>query len=286
MDSTISRSSVQRLVAVGSFALAIITNFYYLSGRGIAGNHQSEAFHLEYTPFTPNIVFLFFFWIASYLAQVAFLHQLFAGSSDAQKDASQAAYFLSAFNLLHFLWLVLLAHAHFILAEFVVVLNFLLTGALYWSKRTHNLSPPLKWLTIHFAASALPFAWCLFAIFWTGAVAVHAHNLFARIFANIFIWVLYLFPTASLLVFADWGFAFASAFLVWGLAVGQIFVKTFALQWIFALIIAALLTVQGAVVMFATGFKGLLPADTQASIEDGIENVQNAVRGEETPLIN
>ncbi|KAK9382731.1 uncharacterized protein V2V93DRAFT_365851 [Kockiozyma suomiensis] len=286
MDSTLSRSSVQRLVTLASFTLALITNFYYLGGRGVAGGHQSEAFHLEHTPFTPNIVFLLLFWVASYISQIAFLHQLFAGSSDAKKDASTAAYFLSAFNFLHFLWLLLLAHGHFIVSEVVVVINFLLTGSLYWSKRTHNLSPQLKWLTIHFAASALPFAWTLFAIFWTGAVAVHSHNLFARIIANIFIWVLYLFPTAALLVFADWGFVFASAFLTWGLAVGQIFEKTFALQWIFALIIAALLTVQAAIVLFAEGFKGFLPERTQNSIEDGVNRVQNAVHGEETPLIS
>ncbi|KAK9459447.1 uncharacterized protein V1516DRAFT_679943 [Lipomyces oligophaga] len=272
--SSASKNNIQRVAVLLSFGLAAVTTFYYLSGRGIAGGHQSEAFHrIEYTPFTPSVFFVLLYWVAMCIGQIAFLHQFIAGVTDAQKDASRAANFLTLFNVLHFLWLISLANRHFFSALVVMTLSFLLTGTLYWSNRTHNLTPVMRWLTIHLTAAAMPFAWSLFALFWTGAIAAHSHNLFGRLIANIFIWALYVIPTACMITFADWGLGFAEGFLVWGLFVGQILVKTIALQWIFAVIIASLLTVQSGVVLFSTSFKGLIGRERHEL-------------NEETPLIH
>ncbi|KAK9251116.1 hypothetical protein V1507DRAFT_482593 [Lipomyces tetrasporus] len=128
----------------------------------------------------------------------------------------------------------------------------------------------------------MPFAWTLFAIFWSGAVAVHSHSLVGRIFANIFIWALLVVPTTALFVFADWSFGYASAFLTWGLAAGQIAEKTFALQWIFAVIIATIITLESAIVMFAPGFTGM--AHNSNDLQEVLDNVREGSH-EETALI-
>ncbi|KAK9451429.1 uncharacterized protein V1518DRAFT_408537 [Limtongia smithiae] len=273
----------QKIVTLLSFILALITSFYYLGGQGVAGGHQADSFHLESTPFSANFVFLLLFWCAEYLAQIAFLHQLFYGTDDAKKDSLLVTNYLSTFNVLHFVWTVLLAHQHFVIAEIAVALNFLLIGALYWSGRTQHLEPPLRYFTIHYSVSALPFAWALFTLFWTGAIAVHSHDLFGRIVANIFIWIFFVVPSGALIVFADWGFAYASAFLTWGIAVQQILVKVIALQWIFAIVIALVITVEAGVTMFTSGFRGLWHR-SPGSAQDMLDRVM-PVANEETPLV-
>ncbi|KAK9236943.1 hypothetical protein V1525DRAFT_405462 [Lipomyces kononenkoae] len=186
------------------------------------------------------------------------------------------------FNTLHFIWLLFIAHGHFAVALVVAIINFLFISALYWQKRAHTINPPTKWLTIHIGAVAMPFAWTLFALFWSGAVVVHSDNIIAHVFANIFIWSLLIIPTIALLVFADWSFGYASAFLMWGLAVGQFMEKTLALQWIFAFVIAAILTVESALTMLATGFSGL--AHTRDNnFDEVLENVREG--HEDAPLM-
>ncbi|KAK9466746.1 hypothetical protein V1512DRAFT_263320 [Lipomyces arxii] len=277
-----TRVETQRTCVLVSFGLAIITNFYYLSGRGVAGDYEGAAFHVEHTAFTPNVLFLLLFWAAAYFAQIAYMHQLFAGSDDSKKAAGLAGWYVVSFNTMHFLWLMFFSHGHFVVAEVVMCLNFLFTASLYFQKRTQTLTPPSLWLTVHMGACAMPFAWTLFGIFWSGAVATHSHSLVGRLFANVFIWVLFAIPTFALLVFADWGFAYASSFLTWGLAVAQILEKTFALQWIFAIIIATLVTIEATIIMFASGFTGL--GNNNENVAELLENVRREA-GEQSPLI-
>ncbi|KAJ8101720.1 hypothetical protein POJ06DRAFT_69743 [Lipomyces tetrasporus] len=277
-----NRTQTQRTAVLISFIVSIVVNFFYLSGHGVSGDRHNAVFHLDHTPFTPNYYFLILFWAAAYLAQIAYLHQLFAGVEDSRKAAEEVGWFVTVFNTLHFIWLLFIAHGHSVVAFIVVIFNFLFTGSLYWQKRTHMLHPRNRWLTIHIGAAAMPFAWTLFAIFWSGAVAVHSHSLVGRIFANIFIWALLVVPTTALFVFADWSFGYASAFLTWGLAAGQIAEKTFALQWIFAVIIATIITLESAIVMFAPGFTGM--AHNSNDLQEVLDNVREGSH-EETALI-
>ncbi|KAK9365368.1 hypothetical protein V1509DRAFT_571098 [Lipomyces kononenkoae] len=128
----------------------------------------------------------------------------------------------------------------------------------------------------------MPFAWTLFVLFWSGAVTVHSDNVVAHVFAYIFIWPLLIIPTVALLVFADWSFGYASAFLMWGLGVGQFMDMKLALQWIFAFVIAAILTIESALTMFATGFSGLAHP-TASGFDEVLENVREG--HEDAPLM-
>ncbi|KAK9375573.1 uncharacterized protein V1513DRAFT_24644 [Lipomyces chichibuensis] len=276
-----NRIQTQRTAVLISFIVSIVINFFYLAGRGIAGENHNAVFHLDHTPFTPNFFFLLLFWAAAYLAQVVYLHQLFAGNESIRKPAEEVGWYVTVFNTLHFIWLLFIAHGHLVVALIIVILNFFFTGGLYWQKRTHIINPPTQWLTIHIGAAALPFAWTLFALFWSGAVAVHSNSLVAHVFANIFIWSLLIVPSTALLVFADWSFGFASAFLIWGLAVGQLVEKTIALQWIFAVIIATIVTIESAIIMIATGFSGL--AHSNNDLQEVLENVREG--HEDAPLM-
>lgn len=65
---------------------------------------------------------------------------------------------------------------------------------------------------------------------------VHCHDaLVCRVLANVAIWGIVPFAGTFLFAYNDWTVGLATAFLTAGLGVGQFFIKTFALQWIFAL---------------------------------------------------
>lgn len=86
------------------------------------------------------------------------------------------------------------------------------------------------------------------AIFWNGAVLFHVHKLLGRIVANVLVWLLFFIPAAFVVVFNDWGIGITSSVLTFGLGLGQLFTKAFALQWIFGFIISGLLFVLTVVV--------------------------------------
>ncbi|KAK9476857.1 hypothetical protein V1514DRAFT_335597 [Lipomyces japonicus] len=283
----IERAELQRTLAVLAFAVSIVINLYYLSGRGLpAGDDypSSPAFRLDHTAFTPNVVFVVLFWTATYVSRIAYLHQLFAGPAESKEAAQRVVVPFITFDSLHFLWVLFLAHGHYVLAEIVVILNFATSVLQYLASRTTSLSPLAKWLTIHLGASAFPLAWTLFAVLWTGAVAVHSQSIFSRVLANILIWSLLVFPSLVLVLFADFSFGFASAFLTWGLAVSQVLDKVFGLQWIFAVIIAAIVTVESAILLFAGGAIRLGSRSAQA-IDDVLQNVRVEDAQEREPLV-
>lgn len=93
------------------------------------------------------------------------------------------------------------------------------------------------------------------AIFWNGAVLLHVHHLVGRIFANILIWALFFVPASYVVVCNDWGVGYTTSFLTFGLGLGQLFTKAFALQWIFAFIISGLLFVLTSVVAAGWAFR-------------------------------
>jgi len=65
------------------------------------------------------------------------------------------------------------------------------------------------------------------------------HAMVCRILANVAIWGIIPFAGVFLFGYGDWTVGLATSFLAAGLAVGQFFMKVFALQWIFGFTIMA-----------------------------------------------
>lgn len=126
---------------------------------------------------------------------------------------------------------------------------------LYFSHKTFTLRPVGNWLLIHAPLVALPFSWLLYVLFWNGAVWLHIHKTWGRIVANVFIWDFLLVPGLFLLIFNDWAIGFSSSYLMFALAFGQLATKVFALQWIFAFVIAGILVVWSAGSMIIGGVR-------------------------------
>lgn len=83
-------------------------------------------------------------------------------------------------------------------------------------------------------ATSGPLAWTFVALYWNGAIAVGAHNLPARIIANVAIWGILVYGLFFLAAYKDYTMGFALSIITAAIGVGQFFTKVFALQWIFA----------------------------------------------------
>lgn len=132
------------------------------------------------------------------------------------------------------------------------MLNFVNIVALYFEHKTYAIKPLSTWFLIHWPTAAFPMVWLLYAIFWNGAVLFHVHKLAGRILANILIWVFLLIPTFFLVTFNDYATGIGASILMFGLGLGQLFTKLFALQWIFAFVISGVLLVLS-ILAAATG---------------------------------
>jgi hypothetical protein len=97
----------------------------------------------------------------------------------------------------------------------------------------------------------MPLVWTFFAILWNGAVAVRCHNaVVCRILANIAIWGILPFAGVFLVAYGDWTVGLETTFLTAGLGVGQFFLKTWALQWIFAFTIMGIVFLATLAIMY------------------------------------
>jgi len=100
----------------------------------------------------------------------------------------------------------------------------------------------------------MPLVWTYFALFWNGAVMVRCHDaIVCRVLANVAIWGIVPFAGTFLFGYGDWTMGLATSFLTAGLGVGQFFIKTFALQWIFAFSIMAIVFLSTLSLMVQTG---------------------------------
>ncbi|KAK9474551.1 uncharacterized protein V1510DRAFT_411349 [Dipodascopsis tothii] len=231
--------------AVASSGVTLIATFYYLFGRGIS--HSHELFFAEHTAFTASAVFIWFFWVSAFFFQVAFLHQLWINNP----NAARSGWTLVTYNALHFVWLLLFSHGHYVLSMVVAVLNFVNIASMYHALRSFGLPTLMDYVTIHVATSAMPLAWTFYCVFWNGSIAVHAHSTAARVFANLFVWAFLAAPGLHLLAYGDWALGYAFAWLMWGLGVTQFIERVISLQWIFAFVIATILTVFSTIVASA-----------------------------------
>lgn len=238
-----------------SLILSVYGNVRYIIGKSAFGGKHS-GFHVDDTPFTSNIIVLFVFWGILYFLQISFVAQIFFPAADNSVltgtpggNISRLAvtnvvgWHFTVFNFLQFIWNVLFANGHFFFSELVLIINFVNVIILYFSHKTYGIKPLSSWTLIHLPTAAFPLSWLLYAVFWNGAVLFHVHHLIGRIIANVLIWDFLIIPGFFLAVFNDWGVGFSSTLLVFGLALGQLFTKVIAFQWIFAFVISGLLLV-------------------------------------------
>jgi hypothetical protein len=262
-----------RTVAIITWILAVYFNIKYAFGRhSHLDNHHS--FHVGNTPFTANVFFVIAYWLLTYLLQLLFLVQFYKPESVYVGEHAAIGYHFSLFNLLQVVWSWFFARGHWVLAEITLILNFFNLMALYVAHKPYAIRPLSRWFFVHVPTTAIPVAWIIYAIFWNGAIAVHAHGLFGRIVANILVWDFLIIPGVFLVLYRDWAVGLAFSYLTTGLAVGQFFTKVIALQWIFALIIAP-------IVFVASIYTATVPA-TQVEVVA----VADAERGETAPLLS
>ncbi|KAF8416959.1 hypothetical protein EV426DRAFT_391915 [Tirmania nivea] len=212
------------------------------------------------TPFTINYVFVYIYWIAMFIGQIGYVWHLFADNEVWVKAACSVGPHFILFNLLNFAHIMLWTRAHFIFAEIALAINFLQLTSLYFRHSlparptNHHTTHPhteadyvslstIK--TIHIPTVSMPLVWTFFALFWNGAVMVHCHDaMVCRVLANVAIWGIVPFAGTFLFGYGDWTVGLATAFLAAGLGVGQFFMKTYALQWIFAFTIMAIVVLS------------------------------------------
>lgn len=92
----------------------------------------------------------------------------------------------------------------------------------------------------------------------------HVHKFVGRVIANITIWMFLFVPGFFLAVFNDWAVGLSSSALMFSLGVGQVITKAFALQWIFAFVIASVLLVLSLIVA-VTGSLTKKSTDTESA---------------------
>lgn len=252
--SQAENARTQKFITIASLVLAIYGNVRYLVGR--SPFDPKGSFNVSDTPFTSNILLTLIFWGVLYLLQISYVIQVFLPSIENSVERFQLSkditWHFTIFNILSFAWSLLFARKHFFFSELVLLVNFFNVLALYFSHKTYSLRPLSSWFLIHLPITAFPLSWLLYAIFWNGAVLFHIHKFVGRVICNVLIWDFLLVPGFFLLAFNDWGVGLSSSFLCLSLGFGQLFTKLFALQWIFAFIIAGILFV-GTVITAVNG---------------------------------
>lgn len=208
------------------------------------------AHHVADNPFTVNLIVTIVYWSILLLLQVLFVTQIFVpvvdtahGVTNRLEYTKKVGWHFSAFNFLVFGWVMLFVRQHYIWSQLFLLVNLLNILALYVSHKTYAIKPLANYFLIHVSTAAMPMVWLLFTFFWNGAVIFHIHKLVGRIIANMLVWLLFVIPGFFTLAFNDWATGLSASGLAYGLGLGQLFTKAFALQWIFGFIISALLLV-------------------------------------------
>jgi hypothetical protein len=140
------------------------------------------------------------------LSQVSYVWHFFSRNNVLVTAAANVASHFILNNLFVFAFIMLWVRSHFWVAEVILIIHVLSQSSAYW---LHRGSPPF----VHLPALAGPYAWALTALFWNGAIAVHAHNLPSRIVANIFIWVIFLIGHFHIFAAKDYIFGYSLSFL-------------------------------------------------------------------------
>lgn len=250
--------NTHKVSTIVSLALSIYANVRYFVGRSPSNKHN--PWNVSNTPFSSNLIVTLVFWAILYVHQILFVSQVFVPVANSTSSrftnrleyTKQVAWHFTVFNLGTFFWTLLFVNKHFFWSEVVAILNYVNILTLYFSHKTFSIKPLSNWVIIHLPVTALPLSWTLYLIFWNGAVLFHVHKFVGRVISNILIWNLFFIPSYFLVAFGDYGVGLSSSVLTFGLGLGQLLTKVFALQWIFAFVISGLLFV-GSLIVAVTG---------------------------------
>lgn len=116
-----------------------------------------------------------------FILQIGYVLHLFSDEVEHVNAAASVGSHFIVNNLFQFAFVMLFVRSHFVWAEIILIINFFNLSSLYFR---HNTTPRF----IHMPATSGPLAWTFVALYWNGAIAVGAHNLPARIIANVAIW--------------------------------------------------------------------------------------------------
>jgi len=230
-----------KVLTILTWLLNVLTSIYYTFGmpenrHGRVENTIWGQNRLYPTPFALNALIASLYWLTLFILQLAYLWHLFSSeSTHVQAAASVSSHFIMN-NLLQFAFIMLFVRSHFVWSEVILIINFFNLSALYFR---HATSPRV----IHVSVASGPLAWTFVALYWNGAIAVHATGLAARILANVAIWGILVYGLFFLVAYKDYTIGFALSILTASLGVGQFFTKLIAFQWIFAFTIMATLFV-------------------------------------------
>ncbi|KAK7539630.1 uncharacterized protein J3D65DRAFT_619280 [Phyllosticta citribraziliensis] len=230
--------NTHKVLTAVSYLLLLITALYYTFERPHEGKHarrtiwgQNDA---HPSPFALNSVIVTIYWIVLFILQIGYQWHLYSNNAVYVAAAANVGSHFITSNLLLFGFVHLWVRSHFWLALLLLVINFFNLSAAYFR---HSTTPRF----IHIPVVSGPLAWNFVALYWVGAVAVHAHNLPARIVANIFVWGILVYGLFFLVAYKDYTIGFELSVLAAALGVAQFFTKVIAFQWIFAFVIMALL---------------------------------------------
>ncbi|KAK8159689.1 hypothetical protein IWX90DRAFT_308002 [Phyllosticta citrichinensis] len=230
--------NTHKVLTAVSYLLLLITALYYTFERPHEGKHarrtiwgQNDA---HPSPFALNSVIVSIYWIVLFILQIGYQWHLYSNNAVYVAAAANVGSHFITSNLLLFGFVHLWVRSHFWLALLLLVINFFNLSAAYFR---HSTTPRF----IHIPVVSGPLAWNFVALYWVGAVAVHAHNLPARIVANIFVWGILVYGLFFLVAYKDYTIGFELSVLAAALGVTQFFTKVIAFQWIFAFVIMALL---------------------------------------------
>ncbi|RDL39891.1 DUF1774-domain-containing protein [Venustampulla echinocandica] len=228
-----------RALSVITWLLSVIATGYYNChsphNDKAAYKHTIPGQNRHYaTPFSLNFLIVDLYWLALFVFQIAYVWHLFSRDAARVQAATGVGSHFILNNLLHFGFVMLFVRCYFISAEVLLVINFFNLSSLYFR---HGTAPRL----IHIGATSGPLAWTFVALYWNGAIMFGAHNLAARILANVAIWGILVYGLFFLVAYKDYTMGFALSILTASLGVGQFFSKIIAFQWIFAFTIMAVL---------------------------------------------
>jgi hypothetical protein len=221
-----------------TWLLVVVTGVYYTHHVPTEGSHKRRTIfgqsRAHPTPFTLDTTFVIIYWIVLWILQVGYIWQLFSSATELAISAANVGSHFIFLNLLTFGHIMLWVRSYFWLAELLLVVNLFNLLSLYFRN-------PKCVRFIHIPVVTAPLAFTFMAIFWNGAVMVHAHDLPARILANVVIWGFLLFGGFFLIAYKDYYLGFELSYLTAALGVYQFHTKLIALQWIFAFAIMAAL---------------------------------------------
>jgi len=228
-----------KIVTILSWLLVVITSIYYTyhipADDHKHWRHTIWGVNRAYaTPFAVNSLIISLYWLALYILQIGYVWSLFSSNTDYVNAAAGVGSHFIFHNLLQFAFVMLFVRSHFIWSEIILIINFFNLSSLYFR---HNTHPRF----IHIPVVSGPLAWAFFALYWNGAIAVNAHNLAARIVANVAVWGILVYGLFFLVVFKDYTMGFSLSIITAALGVGQFLTKAIAFQWIFAFIIMGIL---------------------------------------------